>query len=183
MIKLDLTDLTSADPKVKYGCARNLLTVAKENPAELYPDFTFYAKLLDSENNILKWTAIDVLGYLAKVDEAKQIDKQLEKLFALLDTGNLITAVHAMTALADIALAKPAFQKRITVELLKVAHYKYATVECSNIANGKVILAFGAYFDKLTEREGVLSFVRRQTKNSRNATKKKAEQFLRKYDK
>ena len=65
MEKINLADLSSNDPKIKYGCAKNLLVAAKENPAEIYPHLDFFVKLLDSENRILKWTAIDIIGYLA----------------------------------------------------------------------------------------------------------------------
>jgi len=66
---------------------------------------------------------------------------------------------------------------------LKIEHYNYETDECRNIALGKVILAIGSYFDRLKDKKIVIEFVEQQTKNTRNATKKKAEKFLRKYKK
>jgi hypothetical protein len=181
MVRINLTDLFSEDPKIKYTCSKNLLSLAKENPAELYPDMEFFVKLLDNENRILKWTAIDVIGSLARADKARAIDKLMGRIIGLLNTGNLITANHAITALANIARAKPEHQDRITNELLKVEHYSYDTDECRNIAIGTVILAIGSYFNELGHKEATIEFARRQTKNTRNATRKKAEQFLRKY--
>jgi hypothetical protein len=181
MDKLNLIDLSSDDPKIKYGCARNLLTVARKNPGEVYPHLDLFIGLLDSENKIIKWTAIDVIGYLARVDKTKKIDELMRKFFVLLNTGNLITANHAIATLTNIALVKPEHQKKITEELLKVEHYSYDTDECLNIAIGKVILAISSYFDQLDNRGATFEFVRRQTNNSRNATRKKAEQFLRRY--
>ena len=180
---INLADLSSRDPKTKYGSARDLLTIAKDSPSELYPHIDYFVELLNSENNILKWTAIDIIGSLSKVDEKGKIDKLMGKLFGLLNTGNMITANHAIVALTDIAVAKPEYQKEITSELLKVEHYSYDTDECRNIALGKVILAIGSYSDQLEDKKAVVEFVRRQTKNTRNATKKKAEQFLKKLDK
>ena len=181
MEKLELDKLLAKDPKVKYGYAKELLVVAKQNPAELYPDLEFFVKLLDDENRILKWTAIDIIGALSRVDSVKTIDKLMSKLFGLLSAGNLITANHAIAALADIALAKPEHQVEITNELLMVEHYNYDTDECRNIVIGKVILAISMYFNALDDKEAVIEFTRRQTKNTRNATRKKAEQFLRRY--
>lgn len=181
MEKINLADLSSNDPKVKYGCAKNLLAVAKGNPAELYPHLDFWAELLDSENKIIRWTAIDIIGNLARVDRAKKIEALMGKLLALLNTGNMITANHAILALANIALARPEHRKKITDELLKVEGYNYDTDECRNIAMGTVIQAIDSYLDQLKDREAVIEFVRRQTQNSRHATKKKAEKFLAKY--
>ena len=103
------------------------------------------------------------------------------KLFGLLNAGNLITANHAIAALSDIALVKHEHRAKITDELLRVEHYNYETDECRNIAIGKATLAISTYFDKLEDKERTIEFVRRQTKNTRNATRKKAEQFLKKY--
>jgi len=177
--KMNIKDLSSKDPKVKYSCAKSLLDIARDNPIELYPNFDYFAELLDSDNQILKWTAIDIIGHMSKVDGEKKVDKLMGKLFELLNTGKLITAAHAISALTDIAVAKPEYQRKITEELLKVENYIYDTVECRNIALGKVILAISRYSEQL-EDKAVIEFLLRQTKNTRNATKKKAEQFLKK---
>ncbi len=182
MEKLHFKDLLSKDPKIKYACAKNLLAVAREKPAEIYPDLDFFIELLENENKILKWTAIDVIGSLARVDNAKAIDKLMGRLIGLLNAGNMITAHHAITALTDIVLAKPEYQAEITNQLLKVEHYNYDTDECRNISIGKVILAISTYFNELEDKDPTIEFVRRQTRNTRNATKKKAEQFFRQYN-
>ncbi len=176
--KVNFADLASTDPKVKYGCAKNLLAIAKDNPAQLYPYIDYFVKLLDNGNKILKWTAIDVIGLLSRVAEEKKIAKLLSKLFGLLNMGNMITANHAITALAEIALTQPQYLNKITEELLKIEHYNYDTAECRNIVLGKVILVIGSYFDQVKDEEAVIEFVQRQTRNTRNATKKKAEQLL-----
>ncbi len=178
--KINFSDLLSENPRIKYNCAKNLLALAQNNPAKLYPRFDFFVKLLDSDNKILQWIAIDIIGKLSKVDKAKKIDKLLKKLFGLLNTGTMITAAHAITALTDIALTKPEYQKLITDELLKVEHYNYDTIECRNIALGKVILAIGAFYNQLKDKKAIVEFSSRQTKNTRNATKKKAAALLKK---
>jgi len=174
-------DLSSRDPKVKYGAAKSLLSTAQKNPSALYPHIDYFVKLLDSDNKIIKWTAIDIIGHIVTVDEGDRIAGLLGKLYSLLNSGNLITANHAIGALAGIASTKPAYQNKITGELLKVERYDYDTDECRNIALGKVILAISQYFNQLKGRKAIIEFVQRQTGNTRNATRKKAEEFLRKY--
>ena len=176
--KINFGDLLSEDPKVKYGCTKNLLAIAKDSPDELYPHIDYFVKLLDNENQILKWTAIDIIGHLSKVDKEKRVDQLMDKLFGLLNAGKLITANHAIAALANVALAKPEYKRKITDGLLKIEHYTYDTDECRDIALGKVIMAINSYFNQLKDKKAVIEFVERQTRNKRNATKKKAEQFL-----
>jgi hypothetical protein len=177
---VNFKDLSSEDPKVKYACSKNLLSTAKDNPNKLYPHIDFFVELIENENNILKWTAIDIIGFLSKVDKGKKNDKLIDKLFSLLNTGKMITANHAIKALGNIALTKPEYQEIITNELLKVEQYNYDTDECRNIAIGNVIIAINLYFNQLKDKKTIIEFIERQTKNTRNATKKKAEQFLKK---
>jgi len=181
--KINLADLQSDSAEVKYCCARNIIAIAKENPARLYPDIGTFIKLLDGDNNVLKWTAIIIIGNLARVDKDKKVDQLISRLVGFLNAGKLITANNATMALASIAIAKPQYQKQITKELLKVEHYEYDTDECRNIAIGKVIEAIGSYSTQLQDKKAVIEFAQRQTENTRNATKKKAERLLNKLKK
>jgi hypothetical protein len=182
MMTINLADLTSKDPTVKYACTRNILVLARQDPAALYPERDAFFRLLDNDNRILRWTAISTLGALARVDRSANIDAWVDRLTGFLNTGNMITANNAIAALADIALARPEYRRQITAELIKVEHYDYDTPECRNIAIGKAILAMGTYFNGLDDKRGVMEFVKQQAGNTRTATKKKAEQFLKKYD-
>jgi len=175
---LNFKDLSSDNPKIKYGCAKKLVAQAQNHPDKLYPHLDYFVKMLDHENQILKWTAIDIIGNLAKSDKMKNFDRILKKLFRLLNTGKLITAGHAITALAGIAKAKPKYQRKITDELLKVERYKYDTEECRNIVIGIVINAIGPFYADLKDKKAVIEFAKRQQKNRRNATRKKAERLL-----
>ena len=181
--KIDLADLQSDSAEVKYCCAKNLIAIAREDPSRLYPHMDAFVKLLDGDNNVLKWTAIIVIGNLARVDREKKVDSLVGRLVGFLNAGKLITANNAAVALAAIAIAKPQYQRQITEELLKVEHYEYDTDECRNIAIGKVIESIGSYFNQLEDKTAVIEFARRQADNTRNATRKKAERLLKKLKK
>ncbi len=173
--------LSSSDPAVKYGAAKELLTTARSNPSALLPHTHLFVGLLESDNSILKWTAIDVVGCLAGAGASPKVGAITERLCGLLNSGKLITANHAISALAAIARTRPRYRARITDELLKVRSYVYETDECRNIAIGKVILGLESYCDQLRDRRPVLDFVGQQAQNPRNATRKKAIAFVKKY--
>ncbi len=174
-------ELSSSDPKTKYGAAKAILGQAKTDPASLYPHAKFFEDLLECDNNILKWTAIDVVGSLAAVDTEARIAKNTGRLVSFLSAGKMITANHAIAALARFAQAYPRRREAITGELMKVERCEYDTEECRNIALGNVVLALDSYFDDIRDKQGVVAFVERQTANSRNATAKKARAFLKKH--
>lgn len=164
--------------RVKYGCAKVLRIVSDEAPELLYPRFAFFADLLNSDNNILKWEAIYVIANLAAVDTEDRIEAIFDTYFELIPGPVLITAANVIGGAAKIALAKPQLTERIAKELLKVEKAQYKTTECRNVALGQAIKAFDQFFDEIRDKGPVIAFVRRQLENARTATRKKAEVFL-----
>lgn len=180
MKKINLKDLSSDNPKIKYACAKKLIALSKEKPEKLYSDLPSFVKLLNNENQVIKWTAILIIGNLSKVDKNNKIIKLLPRFFNLLKAHKMITANNTILALTEIAKNKPKYQDKIIEEFLKVERYNYDTFECRNIALGKVILSLNNFKDDLKGNKKIINFLERQTKNKRNATKNKAEKLLKK---
>jgi hypothetical protein len=178
MSAFDINAIYATDAKTKYGCAKQAIAISKENPAALYPDLDVFIKLLDGPNRILKWTALQVLGNLAAVDDKKQIDKLLPKILANLSCGELITVNNAIQTLTEIAYYKPTQTRKIIDALLQIETNAFPTSECRNIAAGKVILALTSLIEHIRGNETALAFVKKQTANSRPATQKKAQVLL-----
>jgi len=176
-LELVFQGLSSGVSRVKFGCSKALLLLSQKRPDLLYGRIERIVELLDSENQILKWNAIAILGNLAAVDTKHQIKSHLKKLFGFLACGELITANNAIAALGKIAYAFPDERRRITAQLLGIEHNKFDTDECRNIAIGKAILAIEVFLDPGKPAKSVFDFVRRQMENPRMATAKKAKAF------
>ncbi len=171
--------VNGADKRVKNAAAKTLQILSTREPRLLYPRFAFFVQLIEGDDTILKWIALDVVGNVAAVDTKNQINKKIvQTLYDLLADESMITAAHAVAALGNIALHKPRHRKDITDNLLRVENIK-RNPECRNILIGHTILALTKYIDQIQDKKAVLAFARRALKNSRPATKKKAEKFLR----
>jgi len=165
-------------PRVKYGCAKALRLISEQRPERLYPHFDFFVGLLDHENKILQWDAAFVLSHLARVDDDDKFAAIFARYFSSIQGPVMITAANVIQGGARIAQAKPHLADRIAAEVLKVARARYRTAECRNVAIGHAILALGNLLPLLRHPAAVVRFVRRQTRNPRPATRKKAEHFL-----
>jgi hypothetical protein len=176
-----LHEVSSSEPGVKYKSIKVLKLLSEENPAILYPYFSRFEELLDSNNNILKWNAIDILANLAAVDSSNRFASLFQKFYSLLHEGSLTTAAHVIDGLAKVAKARPALEDGITSGLLGVEELPLPTEECRNILRGKIVSAFSRYCGRSGSRELMLSFARGLLACPRPATRKKAEQFLRKF--
>ena len=164
--------------RVKYGCAKALRLISEQRPDRLYPFFDRFVHLLDHENRILQWQAIFVLSQLARADADSKIDEMFDKYFSPFTGPVMITAANVIQGGARIAQAKPHMADRIAAEMLKVGRARYQTAECRNVAIGHAIVALGDILPLLDNPAPVAAFVRRQIRNSRPATRKKAERFL-----
>jgi hypothetical protein len=168
---------------VRYGCEKILRLISETKPSVLYPHIDIFLHLLDSENNILKWGAIQVVGNLATVDSEGKIDRILEKFLSPIRGPVMITAGNTLIGAAKIVCAKPALAGKIVREMLKVEQANYKTPECRNIAIGHAINALDLCWMQIPDKQLVVEFIQRQLNNSRNATKQKAETALKKYKK
>lgn len=173
--------LGSDKARIKYGCVKVLRLISEKKPEILYPRMDFFSDLLDSDNNFLKWGAIHTIANLAAADSERRFEVIFDKYFAPIPGPELIPAGNVIGGAAKIALAKPELSDRIAKEMLKVEKAKYQTAECRNVAMGHAIKSFDLFFDQIKDKEPVIKLIKKQLKNTRNATRKKAEKFLRKW--
>ena len=173
--------VTGSNKRVKNAAAKTMQILSARKPNLLYPKFDFFLQLINSDDTILKWIAIGVIGNVSAVDTKNRINKKiLHTLYNLLSDESMITASHAIAALGNIAVHKPRHRKEITANLLRVEKIKRNS-ECRNILIGHTILALTEYTDQVRDKKAVLAFAQRALKNSRHATKKKAEKFLQRF--
>lgn len=175
-----LSGVQSSKARVKFGSAKMLKIISEKDPQVLYPHMSFFIDLLENENNILRWITIDVIGNLSNVDTKKKFDEIFNKYYALLSNEGMVTVAHVVDNSGKIALAKPYLRDMITDNLLKLENIP-RNEECKNILLGKAILSLGMFYDQADNKDEIISFVKRQLKNPRNSTKKKAEKFLKRF--
>jgi hypothetical protein len=173
--------LNSRKASVRYGCGKVLRVMSQQHPEALYPHIDTFIKLLDSDNNIMKWEGIHVIGNLARVDKGKKIDAILARYLKPIEGPVMITAANVIGGAARIAAAKPYLAERIATAILKVEHAEYATTECRNVALGHALDAFELFFDKIKNKQPVIDLVTKQLDNTRNSTRKRAEKLLKKW--
>jgi len=184
MNAISFEKLVSSDAKVKYGFVKELLSLGKEHPQRLYSSLPQIVSMLDSDNNIIRWAGIDLLGLLISFDSDHRIRPLLPKLYGYLNTGKMITANHAVWALFEIAKVDTENQSEIIGQILKTREYRYDTEECKNITYGNIIKGASTLYPNIREesvKKELYEFIKGQTANTRKATKKKAEVFIKKY--
>ena len=179
-----LQGVSSSRASVRYRCVKVLSDLSAAYPERLYPRMDFFVGLLDSKHRILVWNALAITANLAKVDVEKRFDAAFDRYYGLLDDGYMVTVANVVGHSGTIALAKPYLIDRITEELLKVDDISltpHLTEECKRVIAEKVIKSFDLFFDKVTKKKKVVSFIRGHVDSSRSSLRVTAENFLKKW--
>ncbi|MDD5040505.1 MAG: hypothetical protein PHY34_05145 [Patescibacteria group bacterium] len=170
---INLHDFKSDKPEIKYHCAKRAIAVSEKNPQTLYPQLNTFVRLLDGENNVLRWTGLIVIGNLSAADAQGRITKLVPRLLRFTKAPSLITASNAVNALGKIAAHKPRLRSKILKALLgveKVMYYNKGkpSPECGNIVIGHLLDVFAGFDDEtLKSSKQITAFVKRQTRNTR----------------
>jgi hypothetical protein len=190
-VKLDFSLLptvlkgtSSSKAAIRYGCAKVVMDLSEEQPEKLYPYMDFFIDLLDSEYRILIWNAMAIIANLTKVDEDKKFDAIFDKYYSFINDEYMVTVANVVGYSGKIALAKPYLIGKITNELLKVENISttpHLTEECKRVIAEKAIKSFNVFFDKVKQKERVISFVRSHLDSPRKTLRKAAKKFLDKW--
>ena len=185
LISLLLKGLGSLKAAVRYGCAKVLMNLSEVDPQKLYPHMDLFIDLLDSKYRILTWNALAIIANLTRVDSEKKFDAIFDKYYSFLDNDYMITVANVVGNSAKIALAKSYLIPEITDELLKVQDLSltpHLTEECRRVISQKTIESFDLFFDKIEQKEKVVSFVKICLFSSRKNLRTLSETFLEKWD-
>ena len=179
-----LNGVTSSRATIRYGCAKVLMDLSEEYPEELYQHMDYFIELLDSKYRILTWNAMGIIANLTRVDKDGKFDAIFDKYYSFLNDEYMVTVANVVGHSGKIALAKPHLIQKITDELLKVENTSttpHLAEECKRVIAEKAIESFSLFFDRIHDKEKVLSFARRQLGSSRRTLRKEAENFLSKW--
>lgn len=179
-----LNGVASSKAAIRYGCAKVLMDISEKHPEMLYPHMDFFIDLLNSNYRILTWNAMAIIANLVRVDEDKKFDAIFDKYYGFLSDAYMVTVANVVGNSAKIALAKPYLTQRITNELLKTENISitsHLTEECKRVIAEHAIKSFASFFDKIKQKEKVISFVESHIHSPRKTLRKTAEEFLLKF--
>jgi len=184
LIPLLLKGVNHPKPAVRYGCAKVLMDLSDENPEKMYPHFDFFVNLLDSKYRILTWNALAIIANLTQVDADDKFDPIFDRYYSFLDDDYMVTVANVVGNSGKIAHAKPYLIPKITDELLKVQDLSttpHLTEECRRVIAQQAIKTLDLFFDRIDQKEQVISFVKLHLDSPRKKLRTAAEKFLEKW--
>lgn len=184
LIPIVLKGISSPRAAIRYGCAKVLMDLSEEYPEKLYPHLDSFIELLNTKYRILTWNAMAIVANLTKVDTDKKFETIFDKYYSFLNDEYMVTVANVVGHSGKIALAKPHLIPKIANELLKVENISttpHLTEECKRVIAEKTIRSFNLFFDKVEEKEKVISFAERHLNSPRTTLRTEAKNFLEKW--
>jgi hypothetical protein len=178
-----LEGIQSSQDPIRYNSFKVILLISENHPKTLYPQWSLFEKMLDSNNGYFRLIAIQIIANLTKVDTGNRFEKLFDKYFGELSSEKTMTVAHAVSNAGKIARAKPGLQSTITDKLVKLdSIYKGKQID---LVKGYTIETFNRYFNEATvkDKNHILEFVRKEQTSRSPRTRKIAVDFLNKWEK
>lgn len=176
----------TASPKaaIRYCCASVLMDLSVKHPDKLYSYMERFIRLLDSKHRILTWNALAIVAQLTAVDSQRKFDAVFDKYYSFLGNEYMVSVANTVGNSGVIAKNKPYLADRIITELLKVQNLKitpHLTEECKLVIAQKAIETFNTLMNFTKNKSVLLDFAGQYKNSSRDALRKEAQMFLRKW--
>jgi len=167
---------------IRFNSFKVLLQVSEEHPKVLYPEWDFFARLLDSDNAYHMYIAIYIIANLTRVDTKNKFEKMFNKYYNLLDDPRIVPPSHIALNSGKIIRAKPKLQNKITKKLLSIdeTHHERGR---KDLIKSYVIEGFSEYFGEAKNQKEIVEFVKKQLNSTSPKTRKVAKEFLEKWQK
>ena len=174
-----INGLTSKNDVIRFNCHKILTKISEENPNQLYKKWNLLEDLLKSQNNYHKLIAIELIANLTKVDVENKFDEIFNEYYSTLNSQKTMVAGHLAGVSGKIAKNKPKLQNKITKRLLNIDKtHQGKQVE---LIKAYIIDAFTEYFEEVKNKEAIIRFIQQQINSKSPKTRKKAQDFLKKF--
>ncbi|HTX61144.1 MAG TPA: hypothetical protein VMC48_02440 [Methanobacterium sp.] len=180
LLETILKGVSSETARVRFRSAKILKIISTKNPELLIEHWDFFIGLLDSDNKIILWNALDIIANLTLID-IDRFDKIYPRYYHFLEDESMVTTAHVVDNSATIISNHPKLEEEITQKLLNMNEVPRSG-ECHDILSGKVLTAFDSYFQSIKDKKTVLEFAHNASQSKRNATKVRADKFIKKYE-
>jgi hypothetical protein len=159
-LQKSLEGLLAKDDLYRFNCLKVLLHVCETRPQVLLPAWTFLAGLLGSGNAYQRSIGVQLLSYLAEVDDAGRFAAIFDDYFALLDDESLVVARHTARNAGRIAMTRPDLRPIITARLLDIDATHFPQ-DRKDLIKADVFQAFENYFETSEDQAAMLAFAAR----------------------
>lgn len=182
-----LLDIIETDKgSTKFLCEKIVRGLSETRPEVLYPYFDRMARLMDSQNNFIKYGFLLTLPNMLAADPEEKWNSILGKYLSFLDTEQIPVYGNVVSNLWKILKKYPGYEEIIVPKLLSIdshvfMHKNAVSPECVNVAKGHILDCFEKLYASSRFKKEMLCFAEESLDNSRNQVRIKAKALIKKH--
>lgn len=173
-----LEGILSKNDTIRYNSYKVLIQISEKTPENLYHEWNYFEDMMKSNNAYHKSIAVQILANLTIIDLENRFEKIFDEYYDMLN-DSVIVARNVIVNSGKIAKAKPELQMKIIKKLLNIDK---TNQKHKGLVKGDAIDAFDSFFEEVKNKEDIVKFVREQLKCESPKTRKRAKQFLTKWE-
>ena len=173
-----LEGILSKNDTLRYNCYKVLIQISEKTPETLYQEWTHFENMMKSNNAYYKSIAVQIIANLTLLDGENKFEKIFDRYYDMLN-DSVIVARNVVVNSGKIVKAKPELQRKIIKKLLNIDK---TNQKHKGLVKGDSIEAFDSFFDEIENKEDIVKFVREQLNCESPKTRKRAKQFLTKWE-
>jgi hypothetical protein len=166
---------------VKFNCFKVLLMISEKHPEVLYTKWSLIEEMTRDHNQYLKYIGVHLITNLVKIDKKNKFEKVFDEFCKMFYGKRAMMASITAGSFGKIARAKPKLKNKITKVLLEIDEKSKSKQK--ELVKAYAIQSFDEYFENINNKNKIIKFVRKQLNSKSPKTRKKAKEFLKKWDK
>jgi len=168
---------------IRENSSKAVLYLSEQYPAVLLPHWTYFVRLLKSDNGFSKYVAVHTIANLVTAGDEGRFEKSFNAFYKLLDDESVMVASHVAGVSGQIARAKPQLRPKITQRLLSIPQTHFPADRQALIMS-YAMLALDEYFADAAPRDQdrMLAFAHQQLDCASPKTRKLAKDFIKKWE-
>ena len=166
-----------------YYHSYNVLAKATElNPELFYRCWEDFASLLNHENSYHRDFGLTLIANLTKVDNEGKFSSVFDDYFKRINDAKFMTARHCIQNTAKILANKNELMKDTLNILLDIDKRCNFSEKQKALLKSDVIVVFDKFYEQIDRKERINKFVKAELSSISPKTKKRAREFILKYE-
>lgn len=166
---------------VYYHCYEIISEASLQNPELFYKYWAIFGSLLHHKNSYHRDIGLTVIANLSKTDENNLIVEIIDEYLEHAYDKKFMTSRCCIKNSSKIMLNKPQLMEKISIYFINLVDSCNYPLKQKELLISDIIEAFDAIYVKYGNKMALMDFVIDKTASSSPKTRKKAEEFILKY--
>lgn len=174
--------LNNRNIMIYYHCYYIISKASEEKPELFYKYWNDFTELLNHKNSYHRDIGLTIIGNLTKVDEKNLFSSIFNKYIKHFNDDKFMTAQCFVQNMKKVLKNKNEYAEKIIKIFIDIDKRCSYSKRQKELLKSDIIEVLDVAYESIIDKTEIIEFVRAQSSSMSPKTKKKAKEFLNKYD-